>query len=119
VLEAFDYVGVLTIEFFVMLDGSPIANEMALRVSTGSLDDRRRSYLAVRATHPRRRGLAGPTTRIAAIEMLNLIGERKRLAQRRRSSAAPSLRQRDVRAGRNGSRDEACRAKRAGRPVAQ
>ena len=32
VLRAFDYVGVLTVEFFVMRDGSLVANEMAPRV---------------------------------------------------------------------------------------
>ncbi|MCX7360230.1 MAG: 5-(carboxyamino)imidazole ribonucleotide synthase [Alphaproteobacteria bacterium] len=77
VLEAFDYVGVLTIEFFVMPDGSLIANEMAPRVHNsghwtieGALTSQFEQHIRAVAGWP-----LGPTTRIAAIEMLNLIGE--------------------------------------------
>jgi 5-(carboxyamino)imidazole ribonucleotide synthase len=76
VLEAFDYVGVLTIEFFVMADGSLIANEMAPRVHNsghwtieGALTSQFEQHIRAVAGWP-----LGPTTRVAAIEMLNLIG---------------------------------------------
>ncbi len=77
VLEAFDYVGVLTIEFFVMADGSLIANEMAPRVHNsghwtieGALTSQFEQHIRAVAGWP-----LGPTTRVAAIEMLNLIGD--------------------------------------------
>lgn len=77
VLEAFDYVGVLTIEFFVMADGTLIANEMAPRVHNsghwtieGALTSQFEQHIRAVAGWP-----LGPTTRIAGIEMLNLIGE--------------------------------------------
>jgi 5-(carboxyamino)imidazole ribonucleotide synthase len=77
VLEAFDYVGVLTIEFFVMPNGSLIANEMAPRVHNsghwtieGALTSQFEQHIRAVAGWP-----LGPTTRIAEIEMLNLIGE--------------------------------------------
>jgi 5-(carboxyamino)imidazole ribonucleotide synthase len=77
VLEAFDYVGVLTIEFFVMPDGSLVANEMAPRVHNsghwtieGALTSQFEQHIRAVAGWP-----LGPTTRVAGIEMLNLIGE--------------------------------------------
>ncbi|MFT3727718.1 MAG: 5-(carboxyamino)imidazole ribonucleotide synthase [Terricaulis sp.] len=77
VLDAFVYVGVLTIEFFVMRDGSVIANEMAPRVHNsghwtieGALTSQFEQHIRAIAGWP-----LGPTTRIADIEMLNLIGE--------------------------------------------
>jgi 5-(carboxyamino)imidazole ribonucleotide synthase len=77
VLEAFDYVGVLTIEFFVMPDGSLVANEMAPRVHNsghwtieGALTSQFEQHMRAVAGWP-----LGPTTRVAGIEMLNLIGE--------------------------------------------
>jgi 5-(carboxyamino)imidazole ribonucleotide synthase len=77
VLAAFDYVGVLTIEFFVMADGSLVANEMAPRVHNsghwtieGALTSQFEQHIRAVAGWP-----LGPTTRVAAIEMLNLIGE--------------------------------------------
>ncbi len=77
VLEAFDYVGVLTIEFFVMPDGSLVANEMAPRVHNsghwtieGALTSQFEQHIRAVAGWP-----LGPTTRVAQIEMLNLIGE--------------------------------------------
>jgi len=77
VLEAFDYVGVLTIEFFVMPDGSLVANEMAPRVHNsghwtieGALTSQFEQHIRAVAGWP-----LGPTTRVACIEMLNLIGE--------------------------------------------
>jgi len=76
VLEAFDYVGVLTIEFFVMPDGSLVANEMAPRVHNsghwtieGALTSQFEQHIRAIAGWP-----LGPTTRVAAIEMHNLIG---------------------------------------------
>jgi 5-(carboxyamino)imidazole ribonucleotide synthase len=76
VLEAFDYVGVLTIEFFVMADGTLVANEMAPRVHNsghwsieGALTSQFEQHIRAIAGWP-----LGPTTRIADIEMLNLIG---------------------------------------------
>lgn len=77
VLEAFDYVGVLTIEFFVMKDGALVANEMAPRVHNsghwtieGALTSQFEQHIRAVAGWP-----LGPTARIAAIEMENLIGE--------------------------------------------
>jgi 5-(carboxyamino)imidazole ribonucleotide synthase len=77
VLEAFGYVGVLTIEFFVMRDGSLVANEMAPRVHNsghwtieGALTSQFEQHIRAIAGWP-----LGATTRIADIEMLNLIGE--------------------------------------------
>ncbi len=77
VLEAFDYVGVLTMEFFVMKDGSLVANEMAPRVHNsghwsieGALTSQFEQHIRAVAGWP-----LGPTTRIADIEMLNLIGD--------------------------------------------
>lgn len=77
VLTAFDYVGVLTIEFFVMPDGSLVANEMAPRVHNsghwtieGALTSQFEQHIRAVAAWP-----LGPTTRAAQIEMLNLIGE--------------------------------------------
>lgn len=76
-LEAFDYVGVLTIEFFVMADGSLVANEMAPRVHNsghwsieGALTSQFEQHIRAIAGWP-----LGPTTCIGGIEMLNLIGE--------------------------------------------
>jgi 5-(carboxyamino)imidazole ribonucleotide synthase len=77
VLEAFDYVGVLTLEFFVMADGSLVANEMAPRVHNsghwsieGALTSQFEQHIRAIAGWP-----LGPTARIADIEMANLIGE--------------------------------------------
>ncbi len=76
-LEAFDYVGVLTLEFFVMADGALIANEMAPRVHNsghwtldGALTSQFEQHIRAIAGWP-----LGPTTRVADIEMANLIGE--------------------------------------------
>lgn len=77
VLEALDYVGVLTIEFFVMADGTLIANEMAPRVHNsghwtieGALTSQFEQQIRAAAGWP-----LGPTTRLADIEMLNLVGD--------------------------------------------
>jgi len=77
VLEAFDYVGVLTIEFFVMPDGSLVANEMAPRVHNsghwtieGALTSQFEQHIRAVAGWP-----LGPTTIRGRVEMLNLIGE--------------------------------------------
>lgn len=76
-LDAFDYVGVLTIEFFVMANGALIANEMAPRVHNsghwsieGALTSQFEQHIRAVAGWP-----LGPTKRIADIEMLNLIGD--------------------------------------------
>ena len=76
VLEAFGYVGVLTIEFFVMADGTLIANEMAPRVHNsghwtieGALTSQFEQHIRAVAGWP-----LGPATRVGNIEMLNLIG---------------------------------------------
>lgn len=76
-LHALDYVGVLTVEFFVMADGALVANEMAPRVHNsghwtieGALTSQFEQHIRAVAGWP-----LGPTTRIADIEMLNLIGE--------------------------------------------
>ena len=105
VLEAFDYVGVLTIEFFVMPGGKLIENEMAPRVHNsghwsieGALTSQFEQHIRAVAGWP-----LGPTTRTASIEMINLIGdEAKRWAE---FAADPSARlhlygKRDTRAGR-------------------
>lgn len=105
VLEAFDYIGVLTIEFFVMPDGSLVANEMAPRVHNsghwtieGALTSQFEQHIRAIAGWP-----LGPTTRIANIEMLNLIGEDANAW--RGLSADPNVRlhlygKRDARSGR-------------------
>jgi 5-(carboxyamino)imidazole ribonucleotide synthase len=105
VLEAFDYVGVLTIEFFVLPDGSLVANEMAPRVHNsghwtieGALTSQFEQHIRAIAGWP-----LGPTTRIADIEMLNLIGEQA--SEWADLSADPNTRlhlygKRDARAGR-------------------
>jgi 5-(carboxyamino)imidazole ribonucleotide synthase len=76
VLEAFGYVGVLTIEFFVMPDGALIANEMAPRVHNsghwtieGALTSQFEQHIRAVAGWP-----LGAITRVGDIEMLNLIG---------------------------------------------
>ncbi len=77
VMAALDYVGVLTIEFFAMPDGALVANEMAPRVHNsghwtieGALTSQFEQHIRAVAGWP-----LGPTTRLADIEMLNLIGE--------------------------------------------
>ncbi len=76
VLEALNYIGVLTIEFFVMPNAALVANEMAPRVHNsghwtieGALTSQFEQHIRAVAGWP-----LGPTTRIADIEMLNLIG---------------------------------------------
>jgi len=77
VLEGFSYVGVLTIEFFVMPSGELIANEMAPRVHNsghwtieGALTSQFEQHIRAVAGWP-----LGATTRIADLEMRNLIGK--------------------------------------------
>jgi len=76
VLEAFNYVGVLTIEFFVMPGGALVANEMAPRVHNsghwtieGALTSQFEQHIRAVAGWP-----LGATTRAARVEMLNLVG---------------------------------------------
>ena len=76
-LEAFDYVGVLTIEFFLMPDGALVANEMAPRVHNSghwsieaALTSQFEQHIRAIAAWP-----LGPTTRICDAEMINLIGD--------------------------------------------
>ena len=77
VLEHLGYVGVLTIEFFLMPDGALVANEMAPRVHNsghwtieGALTSQFEQHIRAIAGWP-----LGSTTRTADIEMTNLIGE--------------------------------------------
>ena len=77
VMEALDYVGVLTIEFFVMADGKLIANEMAPRVHNSghwSIEAAETSqfeqHIRAVAGWP-----LGSTRMICGAEMLNLIGD--------------------------------------------
>ena len=105
VLNAFDYVGVLTIEFFVMPDASLVANEMAPRVHNsghwtieGALTSQFEQQIRAVAGWP-----LGPTTCVAGIEMLNLIGEDANAWEK--LAADPDVRlhlygKRDVRGGR-------------------
>jgi 5-(carboxyamino)imidazole ribonucleotide synthase len=76
-MEALDYVGVLTIEFFVMAGGKLIANEMAPRVHNSghwtieaALTSQFEQHIRAVAGWP-----LGPTSRICDAEMENLIGE--------------------------------------------
>jgi|CXWL01.1.fsa_nt_gi 5-(carboxyamino)imidazole ribonucleotide synthase len=104
VLEAFDYVGVLTLEFFVMPDGALIANEMAPRVHNsghwtieGARTSQFEQHIRAVAGWP-----LGPTTRRCDIEMENLIGAD---AENWRALAASGVRlhlygKRDARGGR-------------------
>lgn len=105
VLDAFDYVGVLTIEFFVMGDGSLVANEIAPRVHNsghwtieGALTSQFEQHIRAIAGWP-----LGSTRRVADCEMFNLIGEQA--LQWKAIAADPSARlhlygKRDARAGR-------------------
>ncbi len=77
VMQAFDYVGVLTIEFFLMRDGSLIANEMAPRVHNsghwtieGAATSQFEQHIRAIAGWP-----LGSTERYFDIEMDNLIGD--------------------------------------------
>jgi len=105
VLESFDYVGVLTIEFFVLPAGVLVANEMAPRVHNsghwtieGALTSQFEQHIRAVAGWP-----LGPTTRIADIDMANLIGDDA--ARWPELAADPTARlhlygKRDARAGR-------------------
>ena len=77
VLEHFDYVGVLAIEFFLMPDGSLIANEMAPRVHNSGHWTIEAAFTSQFEQHIR--AIAGwplgSTERICDAEMINLIGE--------------------------------------------
>lgn len=75
-MEALDYVGVLTIEFFLMANGDLIANEMAPRVHNsghwtieGAATSQFEQHIRAVAGWP-----LGPTTQLAEVEMINLIG---------------------------------------------
>jgi 5-(carboxyamino)imidazole ribonucleotide synthase len=80
VLEALAYVGVIGVEFFVVGEGAGerlVVNEMAPRVHNsghwtieGALTSQFEQHIRAVAGWP-----LGPTTRVAEIEMLNLIGE--------------------------------------------
>lgn len=105
VLEAFDYVGVLTIEFFVMDDGSLVANEMAPRVHNsghwtieGALTSQFEQHIRAIAGWP-----LGATQRVADCEMFNLIGEQALDWQKLAADPATRLHlygKRDARTGR-------------------
>ncbi len=77
ILTALDYVGVLTIEFFVMKGGALIANEIAPRVHNSGhwtaeacLTSQFEQHIRAVAGWP-----LGPTDRMADIEMINLLGD--------------------------------------------
>ncbi|MGE3929501.1 MAG: 5-(carboxyamino)imidazole ribonucleotide synthase [Hyphomonadaceae bacterium] len=77
VMAALDYVGVLTIEFFLMADGRLIANEMAPRVHNsghwtieGARTSQFEQHIRAVAGWP-----LGATTMASGVEMLNLIGD--------------------------------------------
>jgi len=105
VMDALDYVGVLTIEFFLMADGALIANEMAPRVHNSghwtieaALTSQFEQHIRAVAGWP-----LGPTARICDAEMENLIGEDA--ADWRALAADPTARlhlygKREARAGR-------------------
>ncbi|MBI1185872.1 MAG: 5-(carboxyamino)imidazole ribonucleotide synthase [Alphaproteobacteria bacterium] len=76
-MQALDYVGVLTIEFFLMPDGALIANEMAPRVHNSghwtieaALTSQFEQHIRAIAGWP-----LGPAARLCDAEMENLIGE--------------------------------------------
>jgi 5-(carboxyamino)imidazole ribonucleotide synthase len=76
IMDALDYVGVLTIEFFLMPDGALIANEMAPRVHNsghwtieGAATSQFEQHIRAIAGWP-----LGATTQLANVEMINLIG---------------------------------------------
>lgn len=77
VMDRLDYVGVLTIEFFLMAGGALVANEMAPRVHNSghwtieaALTSQFEQHIRAVAGWP-----LGPTDLICAAEMVNLIGE--------------------------------------------
>ena len=77
VMQRLDYVGVLTIEFFLMQDGGLIANEMAPRVHNsghwtieGASTSQFEQHVRAIAGWP-----LGSTTRPFPVEMINLIGD--------------------------------------------
>lgn len=76
-MDALDYVGVLTIEFFLMPDGALIANEMAPRVHNSghwtieaALTSQFEQHIRAVAGWP-----LGPADRLCDAEMENLIGD--------------------------------------------
>ena len=105
VLEALDYIGVLTIEFFVMPDGALLANEMAPRVHNsghwtieGAATSQFEQHIRAVAGWP-----LGATARRADIEMLNLIGADVEAWRSHAAAAASYLHlygKREVRPGR-------------------
>ncbi len=105
VLEALDYVGVLTIEFFMLPDGGLVANEMAPRVHNSGHWTIEGAHTSQFAQHIRAitGWPLGPTTRVADIEMLNLIGEDANAWARLAADPSAHLHlygKRDARAGR-------------------
>ena len=109
--EALDYVGVLCVEFFVLADGSLVANEMAPRPHNSghySLDacDVSQFELQVRAMTGA--PLAAPRLHSPCV-MLNLLGDlwrggqRARLARRARAARRPPA---PVRQGRGAARPQ-------------
>ncbi len=77
VAEALDYVGVLAIEWFVLPDGSCLANEMAPRVHNSGHWTQEGAFASQFENHMR--AVAGwtlaPTHTIAPVRMENLIGD--------------------------------------------
>ncbi len=105
VADTLDYVGVLTIEFFVMPDGVLIANEMAPRVHNsghwtieGAATSQFEQHIRAIAGWP-----LGSTERLFDVEMINLIGDRAEEWPRLAAEPRAHLHlygKRDTRAGR-------------------
>lgn len=77
IMDALDHVGVLAVEYFLMPDGALFANEFAPRVHNSGhwtedacLTSQFEQHIRAVAGWP-----LGPATRIADVEMINLIGE--------------------------------------------
>jgi 5-(carboxyamino)imidazole ribonucleotide synthase len=77
IVEALDYVGVLTVEFFVLADGSLLVNEIAPRVHNSGhwseavcVTDQFEQHIRAIAGWP-----LGDPTRLADVVMENLIGD--------------------------------------------
>ncbi|MDX2234489.1 MAG: 5-(carboxyamino)imidazole ribonucleotide synthase [Hyphomonadaceae bacterium] len=76
VADALHYVGVLCVEFFVMADGTLLANEIAPRVHNSGHWTEAACLTSQFEQHIRAVAgwRLGPTTRLADVEMTNLIG---------------------------------------------
>ena len=96
IAEAFDYVGVLAVEMFVVKDGAGhavLVNEIAPRVhNSGHWTHRRRVGLAVRAAHPRGRRPAARQADPARAHRDDQPARRRREGPRTAGSQRPAPR---------------------------